>query len=135
MSSSRISAFFERLTFERSSAARALKSSTVGWCKSPSVFRSFFRRMQITQIQKNVTLCRKLRCNIFDPLDKKSRFAVQFARFRIGINLTIDKDDARELNQRFCVVRSVVHLSTANNRVHIAATLYLSFLNLFLCFL
>ena len=80
-------------------------------------------RMQITQIQKNVTLCRKLRCKKFDPSGKKIRFAVQFARFRIGINLTIDKDDARELNQRFCVVRSVVHLPTANNLVHIAATL------------
>jgi len=80
-------------------------------------------RMQITQIQKNVTLCRKLRCKKIDPSGKKIRFAVQFDRFRIGINLTIDKDDARELHQRFCVVRSVVHLPAANNLVHIAATL------------
>ena len=34
---------FESLTFERSCAARAIKSSTVGWCNSPSVFRSFFQ--------------------------------------------------------------------------------------------
>ena len=95
----------------------------------------FFKRMQITQIQKEVTWCRKLRCEIVDSSGKKSRFAVQLARFRIGINLTIDKDDARELNQRFCVVRDALHLSTANNFGHIAATLYFFFLNLLLCFL